>query len=271
VNADDVIKNGVVTPDQKSRITDSMQWKFKGNYLTKDNLALIDILVHNNWKRPICFSATMGTADYNGLQDYLYKEGFVYHLIPFKKDEKANGQQPKLNSMVMYNNMMNKFKFGNYKHAKYLDEQSTSLFYPVLTSDFLDLTQTLMQEGHNDLALKALQKYDSEMPDLYPNIYMAQSKYFIIDSAYRLHATAMANKYVNSVDNYITDQLDYNYNLLQSSPGDVNTQSVQFGMSVLNGIAGLTKDNEQAALSSKLQAQVNDYSNKFSGIIGKQQ
>src|ERR1700743_2401815 len=33
VNADDVVKNGVVTPDQRSRITDSMQWKFTGNYM----------------------------------------------------------------------------------------------------------------------------------------------------------------------------------------------------------------------------------------------
>ena len=44
---------------RKSRITDSMQWKFPGEYLTRDNLALIDILAHNNWKRPICFTATM--------------------------------------------------------------------------------------------------------------------------------------------------------------------------------------------------------------------
>ncbi|MDB5145580.1 MAG: hypothetical protein JWQ66_4293, partial [Mucilaginibacter sp.] len=47
-------------------------------------------------------------------------------------------------------------------------------------------------------------------------------------------------------------------------------QNVQFGMSVLNGIAGLTKENEQIALNSKLQAQLNDYTSKFSGIIGKQ-
>ena len=48
---------------------------------------------------------------------------------------------------------------------------------------------------------------------------LQQSKYFIIDTAYRLHAAGMANKYVASVDNYLTDQLDYNYHLLQSSPG----------------------------------------------------
>jgi hypothetical protein len=270
VNADEVVKNGVITPDQKSRIADSMQWKFPGNYLMKDNLALIDILVHNDWKRPICFTTTMGTSDLNGLEPYLYKEGFVYHLIPFKRDETVNNQ-PKTNTMVMYNNIMNKFKWGNYKTAKYLDEQSTSLFYPLLTDTILELTQNLMQEGHNDLALKALQKYDREMPDIYPNMNIARGKYYVIDTAYKLHATAMGNKYVSSMDNYITDQLNYNYNLLQNSPGDVNAQSVQLGVSVLNAMVQLTKENAQLALNTKLEEQLNDYTNKFSGIIGRQQ
>jgi hypothetical protein len=270
VDADEVVKNGVITPDQKNRIADSMQWKFPGNYLTKDNLALIDILTHNNWKRPICFTATMSGKDFNGLQQYLYKEGFVYHLIPFKNEEK-NPQQTKVNSMVMYDNMMNKFKWGKFKTAKYLDEQSTGLFYPLITATFLEMTQGLMQEGHNDLALKALQKYDREMPDIYPNMNVLQGKYFIIDTAYKLHATDMANKYMASVDNYVTDQLDYNYNLLQNDPDGVNAQNVQFGVSVLNGMADMAKANEQTALNSKLQSQVSDYTNKFSAIMGKQQ
>ncbi len=100
---------------------------------------------------------------------------------------------------------------------------------------------------------------------------IAQSKYFIIDTAYRLHATDMANKYVSSMDSYITDQLDYNYNLMQSSPADVNAQNVQFEVSVLNAMTQLTKENEQMALNSKLTAQLNDYTNKFSSIMGRQQ
>lgn len=266
INADEVIKNGVVSPDQRSRLTDSMQWKFDGSYLGKDNLALMDILVHNHWKRPICFTSTIGSKDMNGLQQYLYKEGFVYHLIPFKP-EGTNPQQPKLNTMAMYNNMMTKFKYGNFKHAKYLDEQSTNLFYPLITSDYLELTQTLMQEGHNDMALKALHKYDDEMPDLYPYVGITQSKYWLIDTAYRLHDKGTANKYVASADNYLTDQLNYNYNLLQSSPGDVNGSDVQFEMSVLNGIAGLTKQYDSPELYAKLQGQVEDYSKKFSSVI----
>ena len=271
VNADDVVKNGVVTPEQKSRITDSMQWKFPGNYLMKDNLALVDILVHNDWKRPICFTATMANDGFNGLQSYLYKEGFIYHLIPFKNDTVNNGQQPKLNTMVMYDNIMNKFKWGNYKTAKYLDEQSSGLFYSLITNTFVELTHGLMNEGHNDLALKALQKYDREMPDIYPYAGITQSKFRIIDTAYGLHENAMANKYVSSMYNYITDQLNYDYTLLQASPGDVNASNVQFEMSVLNAITQITKENQELALNAKLQTQLSDYENKFAGILGRKQ
>jgi len=266
VNADEVVKNGVITPDQKSRLADKMEWKFTGNYLTKDNIAMMDILAHNNWKRPICFTATMSSKDLGGLQPYLYKEGFVYHLIPFKTQEKP-AQQAKVNSMVMYDNVVNKFKYGNYKHAKYLDEQSTNLFYPFITATYLELTQTLMQEGRNDMALKALHKYNEEMPDIYPNPSIMQSKYFIIDTAYKLHDKGTANKYMASLNSYLTDQLDYNYNLLQSSPADVNEQNVQYEISVLNGIISLTKEYDDTQLTGKLQAQLDDYTKKFSGII----
>lgn len=268
VNADELVKNGVISPDQKSRVADSMQWKFPGNYLMKDNLALIDILAHNDWKRPICFTVTMGNDGFNGLQNYLYKEGFVYHLIPFKPE--ANNQ-PKLNTRVMYDNIMNKFKWGNYKTAKYLDEQSSGLFYTLITNTFTELANGLMAEGNKDMALKAIRKYDDEMPDIYPYIGIAQSKFKVIDTAYRLHANSLGNKYVSSMDNYITDQLNYDYNLLQASPGDLNASNVQFEMSVLNAITQVTKENQELALNTKLQVQLSDYENKFAGVIGKQQ
>ena len=267
VNADEVVKNGVVSPDQKDKIADTMQWKFQGNYMLKDNLALMDILAHNDWKRPICFTTTMGNEGLNGLQSYLYKEGFVYHLIPFKTDGAVKNQPPKLNTMVMYNNVMNKFRWGHYKTAKYLDEQSSGLFYGLINSTFVELANGLMAEGHHDLAVKVLQKYDKEMPDIFPFTGIEQSKIRVIDTAYNLHEHGLANKYVSSMDDHITDQLAYNYNLMQSSPGDVNADNVQFDLSVLNTIAQLTKQNQQLALNSKLEAQLNDYANKFSAII----
>jgi hypothetical protein len=56
VNADDVIKSGTVTADKKDRIVPEMDWTYPGKYVTKDNLAMMDILAHNNWKRPVYFA-----------------------------------------------------------------------------------------------------------------------------------------------------------------------------------------------------------------------
>jgi hypothetical protein len=117
---DDVIKNKVITPDQKDKLDTAIEWTYTSNYVTKENLAIFDILAHNNWKRPICFTTTIGNSNLIGLQPYLYKEGFTYRLIPLKPDTANHDQLSKTNSLVMYDNMMNKFKYGNFKTARYL-------------------------------------------------------------------------------------------------------------------------------------------------------
>jgi Protein of unknown function (DUF2723) len=266
IDPDDVVKNGVVSADQKDRIAPVMQWKYTSNYVTKDNLAMLDILAHNNWERPICFTTTMGSENMMGLQPYLYKEGFVYHLIPFKPDTaKQHGQNDKTNSLVMYNNVVNKFKFGNYKTAKYLDNVSLTQFYLTMEITFDDLARGLINDGHRDLALKAIHKFDEKMPDINPDIDSAAFKFSLAQTAYRLDDMKLGNKYVKSVDNFITDQLDYNYSLLQNKES-VDERTVQYGVQLLNGMADSSKRNNQLQLSNQLQAQLSDYENKFAAL-----
>jgi hypothetical protein len=271
IDPDEVVKNGVVTADKKDKITKSMEWKFTSNYVTKDNLAMLDILAHNHWKRPICFTTTIGNDNLIGLQPYLYKEGFTYHLIPFEKDTTKRDQLGKTNTMVMYNNIMNKFKFGNFKNARYLDHESTSMFYPVMASTFIDLIQNLMQEGHNDLALKALHKYDQEMPDITPYIDVAGRKLFLAQLAFQLNDVVLGKRLTMSIDDYVTDQLDYNAHVLASNANGVNLRDVQIGLQLLNGIADFTKESKQADINKKVQAQLNDYMKKFAPVLGSGQ
>ncbi|MFD0792932.1 DUF2723 domain-containing protein [Mucilaginibacter litoreus] len=270
VNADDVIKNKVISPEQKSKLADTMEWKFTSNYVTKDDLAMLDILAHNNWKRPICFAITVGSSNLIGLQPYLYKEGFVYHLMPLKADTANHDQLSKTNSLVMYDNMMNKFKYGNFKNARYLDPESTGMFYPVMMSTFLDLANNLYKEGHPDKALKVLHKCDAEMPEnLYPYVDVAGRKLFLAQMAYDMGDTKLGNKFVSSIDNYITDLLDYNHHLLQDNASQVDTRDVQIGMQILNGMVNYTEEAHQTTLNKKFAAQLKDYGSKFAPILGQ--
>ncbi|HZX58329.1 MAG TPA: DUF2723 domain-containing protein, partial [Mucilaginibacter sp.] len=268
INPDEVIKNGVIPASQRALLADTMKWKYASNFVTKDNLAFIDILAHNDWKRPICFTITVGQENMLGLQQYLYKEGFTYHLIPFKVDTASRDQLGKTNNDVMYKNIMEKFKWGNYKTAKYLDPESTTMFYPVILSTVIDLAQNLSLEGDKARALNVLHKYDQEMPDIYPFVDVARSKYYLVANAYHLGDIGYANRYINSIDAYLTDQLDYNYSQLQNSPDNIDTRTVQLGLSLLNGLNQLAKENHQTPISNKLQSQVKDYEGKFKSIMG---
>ncbi|HEY0246063.1 MAG TPA: DUF2723 domain-containing protein, partial [Mucilaginibacter sp.] len=267
-NPDVVMQNNVVSADQRANIADTLKFKYTGNYVMKDNLAMMDILAHNNWKRPICFTVTVGGENMIGLQPYLYKEGFTYRLMPLKPDTSVRDQLEKVNTKVMYDNVMNKFKFGNFKNARYLDHESTTMFYPVMMSTFLDLAQSEIKDGHPELAVKVLHKYDQELPDLDIDIRTANSKFFLAQTAYQVHDIALGSKFVNSIDNYLTDQLDYYYTLLQGNVGTLNPRDVAFSIQMINGMADFAKDGHQTALYNKLQAQLKDYGTKFAGIMG---
>ncbi|HZY38184.1 MAG TPA: DUF2723 domain-containing protein [Mucilaginibacter sp.] len=270
INPDELVKNGVVTPEQKSRLATEMVWKYPSNYVLKDNLAMLDILAHNDWKRPLCFTTTMSQQSMVGLLPYMYKEGFVYHLIPFKPIVDPNAQTSKTNSMVMYGNVMNKFKYGNFKHARNLDNVSKTQFYLEMEVTFNDLSRGLIQYGRPDLAVKALHKFDKEMPDINPDIDTAAQKFFMSQTAYKVNDTELGNRYVKSVDNYITDQLDYYYQQLKNNNNEaLDARTIQLGMQVLNGMADTAKANDQVQLGDELAAQLKDYEGKFAVLEGK--
>jgi len=271
INKDEVIKNGVVPDSDRSKLTDTMKFKYTSNYVMKDNLAMFDVLAHNHWKRPICFTVTVGPENLMGLQPYLYREGFVFHLIPFTPDTANKDQMGKTNTMVMYNNVMTKFKWGNFKTAKYLDHESTNMFYPVLLETFLDLTNDLIAQKRPELAVKVLQKCDEVLPDINPYIDVNVRKLYLAEASFKLNDVVQGDKFANDIDDYLTDQLDYNYYLLQNNSEDLDPRTVNIGVQLIGALSEFTKDAHQTALYNKLNAQYKDYQTKFGNVLSRQQ
>jgi hypothetical protein len=270
VNADEVVNSGTVAANQKDRIAPEMEWTYPGKYVTKDNLAIIDILAHNNWKRPVYFSVTAGTENMIGLERYMYNEGFAYRLLPFKPDTTVQPMES-ANTMLMYNNLVNKFKYGNMKGACNLDHESLTLFYPLVTRLYANLTDNLLKEGQQDLVKKALKKYDESVPEKVIVSEVAIRKYYMAESAYHVNDIAMANKMLNLVDDFLVDQLKYNYTVMKDNSSAVNTRDVQFAISLINGMVGLTKQYNQTQLNAKFSAQLKEYGDKFGGLPTPQQ
>ncbi|MBD1392558.1 DUF2723 domain-containing protein [Mucilaginibacter glaciei] len=265
VNADEVVKAGAVPASEKGRIVPQMDFTYPGKYVTKDNLAIMDIIAHNNWKRPIYFTVTAGNENMLGLDKYFYNEGLALRLMPFAPDSNARFLETS-NTNVMYANVMNKFKYGNFKTAKNLDHESLTLFYRVMTTTFTTLADNLIKEGKPDLAKKVLQKYAANMPEQIMTQDLALTKFYMSESAFHANETAIGTSLINKIDGYLTDQLNYNYTLMQKNPDEVNARDVQFGISLINNMAQILKNYNQTALETKLNAQVKDYVAKFGNL-----
>jgi len=271
INKDEVIKNGIVPDSERSRLTDTLKFKYTSNYVMKGNLAMFDVLAHNHWKRPICFTVTVGPENLIGLQPYLYREGFVFQLLPFTPDTANRDQMAKTNTMVMYNNVMNKFKWGNFNTAKYLDHESTNMFYPVLLETFLDLTNDLIAQKRPDLAVKVLDKFNAVLPDINPYIDVNVRKLYLAQASYKVNDVVVGNKLTEDIDDYLTDQLDYNYYQLQNGGDQLDPRTVNIGVQLIGALSDFTKDAHQTALYNKLNAQYKDYQTKFANVLSRQQ
>ncbi len=267
INPTEVVSTGTVPAKDAAKIVPAMAWTYPSNYVTKDNLAMLDILAHNNWKRPVYFANTVGSDNLIGMDKYLHDEGFAQRLQPLQPDT-AQAEGAATNTMQMYNNMMTKFRYGNMKKARYLDHESLVMFYPIILRQFITLTESLQREGRPDLARNVIRKYDAAMPDLMPYSEVAGRKYYLIDNAYRLGETALANKWVNSLDSYLVNLLDYNYKASQDNSGAVNQRDVQLSLSVLNALANSTQQAKQTTLHEKLSKQFTDYEGKLGALIG---
>ena len=265
VDKNAVKEYNVVTADQQKAVADSVTWRYNSDFIMKDDLAILDILAHNDWKRPVCFTVTIGTSNLAGLQNYLYREGFTYRLLPLKPDTTLSDQTLKTNTAVMYNNLMHKFRFGNYKNARYLDEESRTMFYSVTTAAFSLLAQDLIKHDRRDLAANVIQKYDTEMPEILVDMRAANNRLTLTKIAYQLNQKVIGTKMAEGIDKYVTDQLDYYSRQLYHS--SVNGNAIVTGIQILKDLAQLSKAAGQATFYKQLVAKTDGYQTKFAKVI----
>ncbi len=176
-----VLANNVIDPKDADKIVPQMEIKLTGNYITKDELMILDMIANNNWKRPIYWAITVGRDKYLNLQDYFQAEGFAYRLVPIKTPA-SSGQVGRIRTDVMYDNIINKFKWGNMNDPKvYLDENNVRMSMNVRNS-FVRLADGLLEQGKRDSAIAVLDRCNELVPNdkvtyNYFNLLMVESYY----------------------------------------------------------------------------------------------
>ena len=159
VDKEAVRRSGMMIPGDS--IPDYMHISLKGKRaLYKSELMMLEMLAEANWERPIYMAVSVGTENHLGMGNHFVQEGLTYRFTPF--DTEKTGV--KLDSEKMYDNLMNKFKFGGIdKEGIYIDENAMRMCYSHRRI-FSQLIGQLIREGKTDKAKAALEYAEKMIP-----------------------------------------------------------------------------------------------------------
>jgi len=160
-----VFGTGTLQPGDTSWIP-RVNWKIGRQVLLKNHLMVLDLLAHNNWQRPIYFAVTTGPDSYIDLQDHFQLEGLTYRVVPVFSPNKNPNLQGRVATDIMFNNVTEKFKWGNMgtEGPIYLDENILRMTTN-LRLQLSSLAEALIEEGRKEEAGTILDLSLEQMPE----------------------------------------------------------------------------------------------------------
>jgi hypothetical protein len=168
-------------PGQKEtssrEVENEILFSIEGEYLSKNVLAIMDLIASNEWKRPIHFNfSSMNTLGVD-LSDYLVQEGPVYRLVPNRHE----GENIKVDTELAYRNLIEAADYSNLQdstlHLSYEDHYARILV-PIRQS-FNALAIAYLDEGNAQMAERVLTEakkklYHEHLRPSYTNVQAAE-------------------------------------------------------------------------------------------------
>ncbi|MCB0479892.1 MAG: DUF2723 domain-containing protein [Flavobacteriales bacterium] len=238
VDTNKVRENGSVTSEKFGAVLPELKWTIGKNFLLKKDIMMLDLIANFNWDIPIYFAITTGNDAYIGLQGYFQLEGLAYRLVPFE-GKSEDGQTGYVNSEIMYNNLMNKFEYGNVRGDGVFVDHNILRMCMNLRNNFARCAEALIREGKNDKAIEVLDKCMFEIP--HQNV---PYNYFVLPVAeqyYRLGEKEKASEIVSTMRETYVGELDYYFSLKSDYYAQIS-QDAQQAISILYRMNLLTQE-----------------------------
>ncbi len=128
--------------------------------LTRSEMMIMEMLSTNQWKRPMYFAVTVGNDYYLGLEPYFELVGMAYRITPTRSKD----GQPRVNTEVMYDNMMHKFAYGNMNYPGIYIDENLMRMCRTHRMMFMQLAEALFNEGQRDKAREVLDYAEEVLP-----------------------------------------------------------------------------------------------------------
>ena len=246
VNKENAIASGIVAAKDAHLMVDTVYISISTSKdaLTKSEVIMFDLLANFDWKRPIYFTG-LGTINTFGLGDYMQFDGILHRLVPIKTTENERFADGRIDSDVLYSNLMEKFKYGNLSDPDVFVDNFVILNTNAtrLRSAFPLLAKQLLVDGDTTRAVEVLDRGLAELP-------IAQLGHYhwatieMIEAYYAANAYEKGNilmdDYIKLAEEYVEYYATFPKNKSALVANDLNTK-----LQILKILYSLALDNKQ--------------------------
>lgn len=260
-----VIANGTVKPYYRDRIVSPLVWDYSETDAFKGDLAIMDMLSTNKWERPVYYSTTVPSSQYKGLEKYFVQEGLAYRVVPVKTDNTEKGEFGMIDPHVMYDNMMNRFKWGNAADpGVYLDENNRRMFSN-FRRIFASLSRDLLIKGDTVRALEVAHRgLEIVPPEKLPNDFFSIG---IAEVFYMAGKREEADSLINEIIDYSKSYLDYALSIRTVERYGLD-YSTGINMQALLDIYNMSVNLKLDSLSAVIEPVINNYYSRLYSASG---
>ena len=257
VDAAKVIASGTVREKDSAKIVPYIDIKLKGNSILKSQLMVLDILAHNDWERPVYF-VTGYHNDAFGLEEYFQLEGLAYRLVPIKSPNKSWVDYGRIDTDILYDNMMNKFVWGgaNDKNVNIDYNHKRTIIVIKARLNYARLARTLATEGKNEKAIEVLDHCMATFPleQISYDPYMAD----LVEAYFAAGATDKAVEMAIAFSDFYYERLDY---YLKQDPYIVSSAEfeIQTAIQYTLRVASACETYGKVAMAEEINRRMEEY------------
>ncbi len=163
IDRKDVLAKGIIPKGMDSLVVDQMRFRLKGTALEKKDLAFLDVLVTNNWERPIYLNNTSLAQLNLEIRDYVVQEGNAYRVLPVRNNRKDRENLVDIESS--YKKMVNDFGYRGLDNPNLYYNEDYRGFIQNHRGSLNSLAEAILDQGDTVRGKEVLYFSLAKMPD----------------------------------------------------------------------------------------------------------
>ena len=217
VNKENAIASGIVKEEDRDLMVDTVYIRIDKSALDKNELMILDMLAHFDWKRPI-FLTQPHIFQGLGLFDYLQFDGYAYRFVPILTPAEHYFEigriDPDYTAPLLLGENDRSFRYGNLAdprvHADYFIQFNLSASRA--REAFARTARELLRRGETERAIEVLDAGLRKLPTSQirftaTNTYPYIEGYYVAGAAGSAEATAkgdaLMHEYIDNLIGYI--------------------------------------------------------------------